>query len=104
LSFFLCGVGFGLFRVNARKQLIDTQPAQRVGQIVSTCNAYGFPVLMIGAWLYAITWSHGPVVPLAAFTVFALVGARTMRGGTMAKMRGGSPLTPSRITPVAPTD
>jgi hypothetical protein len=104
LSFFLCGVGFGLFRVNARKQLIATQPAQRVGQIVSTCNAYGFPVLMVGALLYALTWAHGPVVPLAAFAVFAFVGARTMRGGPDVKMHARPSPTPSQTSSVSPTE
>ncbi|MCW5235549.1 MFS transporter [Verminephrobacter eiseniae] len=76
--FFFSGVGFGLCRVSVRKALIATQPAHRVGQIVFSCNAYGFPVLTVGALLYALSWSYGPVVPLIAFAVFAFAGGCTM--------------------------
>lgn len=73
-AFFLCGVGFGMFRIGIRKHLIDSQPAHRVGQIVTVCNGWGFPVLTVAALAYAYTWTLGPVVPLIAFSVFALVG------------------------------
>ncbi|MCW5233879.1 MFS transporter [Verminephrobacter eiseniae] len=76
--FFFSGVGFGLCRVSVRKALIATQPAHRVGQIVFSCNAYGFPVLTVGALLYALSWASGPVVPLIAFAVFAFAGGCTM--------------------------
>jgi hypothetical protein len=103
-SFFLCGVGFGLFRVSARKRLIATQPTHRVGQIVFTCNACGFPVLMAGAFLYAITWAHGPVVPLAAFLVFASAGCAMMHGAGGIKRRIGMSPARSEIRSVAPTE
>ncbi|WP_250452356.1 MFS transporter [Caballeronia sp. ATUFL_M2_KS44] len=74
LAFFLCGVGFGLLRVSLRKQLIATQPAHRVGQIVASCNAYGFPVLAVLALLYAQSWQRGVFVPLAAFSAMAFIG------------------------------
>lgn len=79
-GFFLSGVGFALFRVSARKRLIATQAAHRVGQIVFSCNAFGFPILVAAAILYAVSWARGPVVPLVAFAAFALAGARTMLG------------------------
>jgi hypothetical protein len=104
VSYFLCGVGFGLFRVSARKQLIATQSTQRVGQIVFSCNAYGFPVLMIGAFLYAITWANGPAVPLVAFVIFAFAGSAMMLGERTTKWRNGSSPTQSEIRPVAPTE
>jgi hypothetical protein len=77
-TFFLSGVGFGLFRVSARRQLMVTQPTYRVGQIVYSCNAYGFPMLAIGALVYALTWVHSSAVPLVVFIIFAYVGARTL--------------------------
>ena len=80
VGFFLSGVGFALFRVSARKRLITTQAAHRVGQIVFSCNAFGFPILVAVAFLYAVSWARGPIVPLVAFAAFALVGARTMLG------------------------
>ena len=74
VCFFLCGVGFGMLRVDLRKQLIATQPAHRVGQIVASCNGYGFPVLAVLALFYARSWAYGPFVPLVAFTAFAAIG------------------------------
>ncbi|NML33062.1 MFS transporter [Paraburkholderia antibiotica] len=80
IAFFLCGVGFGMLRVSVRKQLIATQPAHRVGQIVASCNAYGFPVLALLALLYARSWQLGPFVPLAAFFAIAVIGGATLLG------------------------
>ena len=80
VGFFLSGVGFALFRISVRKQLIATQAAHRVGQIVFRCNAFGFPILVAAALLYAVSWASGPVVPLVAFAAFALAGAKTMIG------------------------
>lgn len=79
-GFFLSGVGFALFRVSARRRLIATQAAHRVGQIVFSCNAFGFPILVAAALSYAVSWAKGPAVPLVAFAAFALAGARTMLG------------------------
>jgi MFS family permease len=73
--FFLCGMGFGLVRIHLRKHLIATQPSHRVGQIVASCNGYGFPVLAVTALLYAWTWLQGPLIPLVVFIVFAIVGS-----------------------------
>ncbi|SAK72102.1 Major Facilitator Superfamily protein [Caballeronia catudaia] len=80
-AFFLCGIGFGMLRVSLRKQLIATHPARRVGQIVASCNAYGFPALAIFALLYARSWEFGPWVPLAAFFFMALIGVFALMGG-----------------------
>jgi hypothetical protein len=89
-SFFLSGVGFGLFRVSVRNQLIATQPTYRVGQVVFSCNAYGFPVLTVGAFLYALTWAEGPMVPLTAFAVFAFAGACSMLARRGVPRRAGT--------------
>ncbi|SAK99985.1 MFS transporter [Caballeronia ptereochthonis] len=84
-AFFLCGIGFGMLRVSLRKQLIATQPARRVGQIVASCNAYGFPILAMLALLYARSWNFGPWVPLAAFFAMAVVGVSALLGGATAE-------------------
>ena len=91
-GFFLSGVGFGLFRVSVRKDLIATQAAHRVGQIVFTCNGFGFPILVVVALLYAVSWASGSVVPLVAFTAFALAGARTMLAPYQTSHAVGAPL------------
>lgn len=74
VCFFLCGVGFGMLRVDLRKELIATQPAHRVGQIVASCNGCGFPILAVLALSYAQSWEYGPFVPLVAFIAFAAIG------------------------------
>ncbi|WP_321800776.1 MFS transporter [Caballeronia sp. J97] len=91
-AFFVCGIGFGLLRVSLRKQLIATQPAYRVGQIVASCNAYGFPVLATLALLYAQSWKSGPWVPLAAFLATAVIGVLALFGEVAgARTRSASP-------------
>jgi hypothetical protein len=82
ITFFVCGIGFGLLRISLRKQLIATQPAYRVGQIVASCNAYGFPVLATLALLYARSWKLGPWIPLAAFLAIAGLGVLALLGET----------------------
>lgn len=79
-SFFVCGVGCSLFRISVRKHLIATRTPQDVGRIVFSCNAFGFPVLIAVAFLYALTWRQGAAVPLVAFAVFGLAGLKAMRG------------------------
>nr|WP_241018325.1 MFS transporter [Paraburkholderia sp. Tr-20389] len=84
-TFFLCGIGFGALRVSMRKQLMATQPAHRVGQIVVSCNAFGFPVLALLALAYSQSWKLGPVIPMVVFLVFAGVGVMALYG----EIRGG---------------
>ncbi|SKC86017.1 Major Facilitator Superfamily protein [Burkholderia sp. CF099] len=81
-TFFLCGIGFGSLRVSVRKHLIVAQPAHRVGQIVASCNAYGFPILALLAFAYARSWELGPFVPLGAFCTIAIVGVAASLGTT----------------------
>ncbi|HEX3634560.1 MAG TPA: MFS transporter [Paraburkholderia sp.] len=97
--FFISGIGFGMFRISVRKQLITTQPAYRVGQVVASCNGYGVPVLALAALFYAQTWRVGPVIPLAVFAVFgALATLSTKGGGSLG--RAQSSATPSCRTEV----
>ncbi|VXC45520.1 Major Facilitator Superfamily protein [Burkholderia sp. 8Y] len=84
LAFFLCGIGFGLLRVSLREQLIAIHPAHRVGQIVASCNAYGFPMLAIFALLYALSWERGAIVPLGAFFAMAVIGGIATLGSRRA--------------------
>ncbi|CAE6774980.1 hypothetical protein R69927_06550 [Paraburkholderia domus] len=97
--FFISGIGFGMFRISLRKQLITTQPAHRVGQVVASCNGYGVPVLALAALLYAQTWRVGPVIPLVVFAVFgALATLSTKGGGGLGRAQGSA--TPSCRTKV----
>jgi hypothetical protein len=89
--FFLSGIGFGMFRISLRKQLITTQPAHRVGQIVASCNGFGVPVLALAALLYAQTWRVGPVIPLVIFVAFGALAILSIKNGGLT----GRALTPA---------
>jgi hypothetical protein len=89
--FFVSGLGFGMFRISLRKQLITTQPAHRVGQVVTSCNGYGVPVLALAALLYAQSWRIGPVIPLLVFVVFgALATLSTRNSGGRGHAQGSA--------------
>jgi Major Facilitator Superfamily len=99
VCFFLSGIGFGMFRISLRKQLITTQPAHRVGQVVASCNGYGVPVLALAALLYAQTWRVGPVIPLVVFVVFGALAILSIKNGGLTG-RALTPATAARRTEV----